>query len=95
MKTPIKYNIPDETPDIGMVSDSLSVANARGDIYQTYPLHIGEMGAESESMEIEALQYSLIELDSHLEESELQFLTGNFLTMEEADRDMESFIRAL
>lgn len=39
--------------------------------------------------------YTIEELDAHLEESELQFKTGSFLTMEEADRDMELFVKAL
>ncbi len=39
--------------------------------------------------------YTIEELDSHLKESEMQFMMGNFLSMEEADRDMELFVSAL
>lgn len=44
---------------------------------------------------VDVKPYSIEELDNHLEESEMQFMTGHFLTMEEADRDKELFVSAL
>ena len=93
MKNPNKYNTPEDTP--GMVSESLGVATTRSNMIQAYPLYTDDVDSPDEVMEIEPLQYSLEELSARLEESENQFLTGNFLTMEEADRDMELFISAL
>lgn len=39
--------------------------------------------------------YTVEELDSHLEESEMQFKTGRFLTMEEADRDFVEVLQRI
>lgn len=48
-----------------------------------------------EKSSVDMSPYTIDELDSHLEESEMQFMTGQFLSMEEADRDMELFVSSL
>lgn len=69
-----------------MVNESLA------EVYSNTPQHV--------FVPIHALNnvttpYTTEELETHLQESELEFESGRFLTMEEADRDMECFINSL
>lgn len=80
-----KYEIPEEEPQ--MVSESVAVSYNSSVALESnvYPLH------SIDNVE----PYTIEELDNHLEESETQFMAGNFLSMEEADRDMNLFVSAL
>lgn len=70
-----------------MVSESVAVSYNSSVALKSnvYPIH------SSDNVE----PYTIEELDNHLEESEMQFMAGNFLSMEEADRDMDLFVSAL
>lgn len=80
-----KYEIQEEEPQ--MVSESVAVSYNSSVALKSnvYPIH------SSDNVE----PYTIEELDNHLEESEMQFMAGNFLSMEEADRDMDLFVSAL
>lgn len=48
-----------------------------------------------ESTKANVANYTIEEIDQHLAESEEDFAYGNVMSMEEADKDMEEFIKSL